>query len=69
MTIDSQEIPEITVRDTIIEDTSRKPTFIFFSFMDMVRKLIIALDAEKLEAPPSDGQLYGIRDGQWEVLP
>ena len=68
MNISSNEVPEPNVNEDIVDDKKRA-SFSFFSFMDKVRKLIIALDEQKLEDAPSDGNNYVRKDGAWVVYP
>lgn len=68
MDIDSEELPELSPFDDIVDD-DKKPRFMFHTFIDLVRKLIIALDEQKLEDAPSDGNFYVRKDGAWVVYP
>jgi len=67
MDISSNELPELTIRDRIVEEEKR-PSFLFFTFLDVLRKLIAALDAQKLEDAPSDGKQYCRKDGSWQEI-
>ncbi len=60
MSNDNNSIPVITVHEKIV-DVDRRPTQTMSVYFHTVLKAILS----KIEDAPSDGKLYGRKDGEW----
>ena len=68
MDIKGIDVPELSPLEKIVDIKDGRATFFLYTFLDVVRKVLMALDEKKLEDAPIDGKQYCRKDGSWQEI-